>query len=400
MTARFDCSLSLAAAAACCVAAVTLAAPSPSRAEDAGLKFSKQCLFISPNEGCAVADVNKDGTLDVIAGTCWFAGPDYIGRPLRDIEEFQDDYYHSNGDHAYDVNGDGWVDVIAGDWLTPEIYWFENPGEPALTKGLKWKKHLLKKTRAQNEAFELKDFNDDGVPELFVNCWVKGEPLVVWRFAKDDEGKPTIEPITLGDEGSGHGYAFGDVNGDGREDILCETGWYERPEGDPFAQPWKKHPETALPHPSCPFVVTDLTGDGRADLIWGKAHDYGLYWWEQKAPKADGTTVWEEHLIDDSWSQVHAIVWADLDGDGQNELITGKRVRGHAGRDPGGKAPACLWYYEWDAKERKFTRFPISPPGGGVGIGMQIRVVDLNKDGRLDIAVGGKSGTWVLLNEG
>jgi len=366
----------------------------------AEVKFSGRLLMVSPNEGCTVADVNRDGKLDVIAGTHWFAAPDYVPRPLREIPEFQNDYLANNGDHAYDVDGDGWVDVISGGWMESEIFWYKNPGPVGLAKGLKWEARLLKDTRGQNEFFELRDLDGDGVPEILVSCWVKPDPLVAWKFGKTAEGEPTIERIVLGDKGGGHGLAFGDVNGDGREDILCEIGWYERPERDVLSKPWKFHAETALPHPSCPFLAVDLTGDGRTDIIWGKAHDFGLFWWEQGEPKADGTTTWTEHLIDNSWSQAHCLVWADLDGDGNGEVITGKRVRGHAGRDPGGKDPECLFYYTWDPSTREFTRHDIAPIGGGVGTGMQICVVDLNGDGRLDIAVSGKTGTWVLINEG
>ncbi|MHC4178688.1 MAG: FG-GAP repeat domain-containing protein [Planctomycetota bacterium] len=366
----------------------------------AEVKFSKRCLMISPNEGCAIADVDRDGKPDVIAGTHWFAGPDFVPRPLREIAEFDNDFLANNSDNTYDVDGDGWVDVISGGWMESEICWYRNPGQVALSKGLKWKRHLLKDTRGQNEIFELHDFDGDGVPELLAVCWEKEDPLVVWKLAKAPEGQPTIERIVLGREGGGHGYAFGDINGDGREDVLCEIGWYERPEGDVFAKTWKFHAETALPHPSCPCVIADLSGDGRNDIIWGKAHDFGLYWWEQGEPESDGTTTWTEHLIDKSWSQAHCLVWTDLDGDGQEELITGKRVRGHAGKDPGGKEPGCLYYYSLDKSAAEFTRHAISPPGGGVGTGMQIRVGDLNADGRPDIAVGGKSGTWVLINQG
>jgi len=94
------------------------------------------------------------------------------------------------------------------------------------------------------------------------------------------------------------------------------------------------------------------------------------------------------------------LVWVDLDGDGQEELIAGKRVRGHAGADPGGKEPACLYYYTWDGASKKFTRHTIAAPGENIGTGMQIRVVDLNGDKRPDIVVAGKTGTWVLVNEG
>jgi hypothetical protein len=374
-------------------------------AEPGGLKFSKRCLMVNPNEGCAIGDVDRDGKPDIIAGTHWYGAPDFIPRPVRDIPQISlgfgsKGFYANNADLVYDVDGDGWIDVISGGWTESELYWYKNPGKDALKKGWKWEPHLLVNARAQNEAFKLRDINGDGVPEIVVFCWVRKAPVVAWKLAKAEVGQPTVSRIVLGANGCGHGYAFGDINGDGREDILCEVGWYEHPAGDPFAKPWRFHAETALRTVSSPFVVADVDGDGRSDIIWGKGHDYGVYWWQQLKPKPDGTTTWKEHLIDKSWSQAHSMAWADLDGDGKGELITGKRVRGHGGRDPGANEPACLFYYKWNNAERKFVRYTISGPGGGVGTGMQIRVADLNGDGRPDIAVSGKSGTWLLINEG
>jgi hypothetical protein len=147
-------------------------------------------------------------------------------------------------------------------------------------------------------------------------------------------------------------------------------------------------------------IVTDLNGDGRADIIWGKAHDYGLFWWEQGSPEADGKTTWTEHVIDKSWSQAHCLLWTDLDDDGQSDLVAGKRVRAHAEGDPGVHDPECLYYYVWDKSRLEFTRHAVSPLGGGPGGGMQIRVADVNADGRADVVVAGKTGTWVLLNGG
>ncbi|MCS7239275.1 MAG: VCBS repeat-containing protein [Thermoguttaceae bacterium] len=377
-------------------------------AQSKQLKFSIRMLAHDLNEGCAIGDINRDGLPDVVAGERWYAAPQWIPRPIRCIEQTMGDFYASNGDLIYDVDGDGWLDVISGSWMEPELYWFRNPGKEGLERAYKWERRVLFQGRGQNEKFALHDFDGDGIPEIFVNCWEKQAPAVVWRMAKDSSGKiirkqdgtPEMVRIVIGAQGAGHGYAFGDINGDGREDLATEIGWYERPEGDPFARPWTFHPETALPHPSVPFLVVDLTGDRRGEIIWGKAHDYGLYWWEQGPPKADGTTTWKEHLIDNSWSVVHCLVWEDVDGDNKPELITGKRVRAHAGHDPGDLDPPALLCYKWDPSTRQFTRLAIADFGSGVGTGMQIAIGDLNGDKKPDIAVAGKSGTYLLFNEG
>jgi hypothetical protein len=267
---------------------------------------------------------------------------------------------------------------------------------------LPWKAHLLAKTRGSMEMFALHDYDGDGVPELHSACYRAREPLEVWRFARGEDGQLIMKPFVLGREGGGHGFAFGDVNGDGREDVLCEVGWYERPVGDPFAKPWKYHPETDLTrfHTSCPFVVKDLTGDGRLDIIFGRGHAYGLYWWEQLEPKPDGTTQWRHHVIDESWSQAHCLKLADIDGDGQDDLIAGKCIWAHNGDDPGAADPPVIYYYTWDSATRKFTRHTIADRHEHIALGRQFAVEDLNQDGRLDLVAPSKTGLWVLINLG
>ena len=93
------------------------------------------------------------------------------------------------------------------------------------------------------EMFALHDYDGDGMPELHSANYRKKHPLEVWRFTKDADGSPALEPFVLGAEGGGHGFAWGDVNGDGREDVLTEIGWYERPAGDPFAGPGSSTPK-------------------------------------------------------------------------------------------------------------------------------------------------------------
>ena len=112
----------------------------------------------------------------------------------------------------------------------------------------------------------------------------------------------------------------------------------------------------------------------------------------------DGKLKFEEELVDKSFSQPHALHFADLDGDGVDELITGKRVRAHNGKDPGGTEPPLVCYYAWDAAAKKFTRHNINE--GQVGIGLQIRTSDLDADGDLEIVLAGKEGTQILWNRG
>jgi hypothetical protein len=372
-----------------------------------GVKFSKRKLIVSPYESCAVADINRDGHLDIVYGAYWFAGPDWLPQAIRPNHTAAE-YIRTNSDHIYDVDKDGWVDVIAGGWNEDGIYWYKNPGNGPTERGepwemhLPWEAHLLAKTGGNMEMFALHDYDADGVPELHSACYRKERPLEVWRFAKDDSGKLIMKPFVLGREGGGHGFAFGDVNGDGREDVLAEVGWYERPEGDPFAGPWKFHAETDLSkfHTSCPFVVKDLTGDGRLDIIFGRGHAYGLYWREQLAPKDDGTTQWKHNVIDESWSQAHCLALADIDGDGQEDLIAGKCIWAHNGNDPGAADLPVIYYYTWDSATKKFTRYTIADETEHIALGRQFAVEDLNADGRLDLVAPSKTGLWVLMNEG
>ncbi len=373
------------------------------KAKPRKLNFRVQALHRDNNEGCAVGDLNNDGKLDLSAGEFWYAGPAFSEkRRLRKLMPFGKDYLQNNGEHHLDVNGDGWKDILSGQFTLTDVFWYENPGADGLTKSGLWTAHRLMDTQTgQNEMTFLHDIDGDGAPEYIENSWNDKNPLLIWRLTKAD-GVLKAEKHVVSEAGNGHGMGFGDINGDGKQDIVFKLGWYECPTDGPFSGPWTYHNDFTLPHASCPILVLDLDQDGRQDLIWGDGHSYGLYWEQQREPANDGSTNWRQHLIDKKLSQAHALAWDDIDNDGVPELITGKRYYAHSGNDSGAEDPVTIHYYKWRPKTGTFTKHNVSvgKPGEGPGTGLQIRVADLDDNGWKDIVVSGKSGTHILWNEG
>ena len=97
--------------------------------------------------------------------------------------------------------------------------------------------------------------------------------------------------------------------------------------------------------------VMDVNGDGRNDVVTSHAHDYGVFWFEQ----LEGGK-WAKRVIDESWSQAHALTVVDLNGDGRKDILTGKRYMAHNGRDPGEREPLGIYWYEqlWSADKKNF----------------------------------------------
>lgn len=338
---------------------------------------------------CAAVDVNRDGKLDVISGGSWFSAPDWKPHKLRDVEMIRgrfDDYSNL----PLDVNGDGRLDLISANYRSELLYWVENVGPDR-----EWPRHAIEKP-GPAETGRLVDVDGDGDLDLLPN----GTKFAAWW----ELGKPAADKADpaqwtrheLPPEVAGHGLGFGDINGDGRGDLVTPHGWAEAPE-DRQAGRWIFHPDWELHRDgSIPLLVSDVDGDGDSDLIWGRGHNIGIYWLEMMRNDG-GQRSWRQHAIDTSWSQAHSLLTADLDNDGREEIIAGKRYLGHDGKDPGEYDPLVIYGYQFDRSTRGWLRTPISS-GGQVGFGLDPKVVDLDGDGDQDLLCPGRSGLYWLEN--
>ena len=342
------------------------------------IPFSKQTLDLGASETCTVADINGDGRQDIVSGECWYEGPRWIKHKFRSLS-YSNNYIDNFSDLAVDVNQDGRVDIVSCSYFTRKLVWMENPGKG---EGL-WKEHDIDSGFSGEFTF-LVDLNNDGKAlELLPQYGQADSPTVFYELSNGKYEKRLVNP-----KNQGHGIGAGDVNGDGRRDVLTPKGWFEAPN-------WLYHPDWSLPSTGFMFVL-DINGDGRKDVFTTLAHDYGIFWLE----RGDGNT-WTKRIIDDSWSQPHAVTMVDLNGDGRMEFVTGKRYMAHNGRDPGEREPLGIYWYEYmktdDGKRVEWIKHIIdySTRTGG---GMQIAVADLDGDGDLDIITPGKSGLFLFEN--
>lgn len=374
------------------IVSVVFAAALPAAGPSPEIAFQKHAIDLGRNEACAVADINGDGILDIVSGENWFEGPDYKRHKFRSIL-FWNNYIDNFSDLPMDVDGDGHIDVASVSWNRKEIIWWRNPGSG---KG-EWVKHSIHEGLPVEFAL-LTDMNGDGKrEEILPQFGGRDAGKTSWfEFSRGEEGVKFVERRVHG-EAHGHGIGAGDVNADGRPDVLTPRGWLEAPR-DPAKTPWTHHAEFSIEEAAGFLHVNDVDGDGLNDIVSSHAHSYGIFWLRQKAG-ADGKRTWERHPIDDSWSQPHATTMADLTGDGRPEIVTGKRLYAHNGHDDGGREPLGLYWYEYvDTGEQWAWVRHIVHYGGRVGGGMQIPVVDIDADGDPDIVVGGKGGVFLFEN--
>jgi hypothetical protein len=361
----------------------------------------------------AAADFNGDGVPDIVAGPYYYLGPDYtksreiyLAQGLNSSTQYPTDCWVT---HAYDFTGDGWADVLTTSHSANvgAILYVNPKGEAR-----RWDKHQVVPAVA-TESTLLRDIDGDGKPDLVYGA----EGFL--RYAHPDPSNPTgtwrVRTITeKGPWGFGHGIGVGDVNGDGRMDVVSPWGWWEQPAKGSNQELWTYHPAAfgrwSRGSPGgAEIAVYDVNGDGLNDIVTGlQAHGFGLAWFEQK--KENGKISFVRHMVMDDYStenaggvtfsQLHGSAVTDVDGDGITDYVVGKRYWSHLDNyyDPDPYGPAVLYWY-------KTVRDPKAPGGARLvpelihnrsGAGSDVLATDLNRDGVIDIVTSTRQGTFIF----
>jgi hypothetical protein len=353
-------------------------------------------------EGAAFGDIDGDGVLDVVAGPEWYRGPD-LGeihalwpRMAFDPKGYSDCFF----EFTRDFNGDGRLDVLVVGFPGQGALWYENPG----AADLPWNPHTIAPV-VDGESPSFTDLTGDGVPELvFMRDGRLGfadpdlsDPTAPWRFHPITDARG-FGPFT-------HGLGVGDLDGDGRPEVLEASGYFRQPAslfGDP---PWIRQDQAFGPG-GAEMFVDDLDGDGSADVITTlAAHGYGLSWFQQL--RLDGAGTFLEHVIVPNappaadaaviLHEPHALALADIDGDGLSDAVSGERFWGHVpGGDPDFGAPARLYWFHRGRGPEGTTWTPTLIDDDS-GVGTQLTVGDLNGDTWPDIIVSNKKGAFVFI---
>lgn len=371
-----------------CSAAILLAGRFALAAPPDEVKFKMHTINAeSKFEAAGVLDVDKDGKLDIFCGGFWYKSPKWEKVFVRELKEL-DEYFVDFANLPADVDGDGWTDIVDAAWHNKAIFWLRNPGKA----GDEWKINIIDELGNIETALPV-DINGDKQLDYLPNCVTDA---AWYEYKKDPSEKLGVKWIKhpLPKEAAGHGIGVGDINGDGRVDIVAPRGWVEQPEKTDGK--WEFHQEFDFGSTSIPILVHDVEGDGDADLIYGLGHDYGLFWVEQQKDAA-GKRTWTRHEIDKSWSQPHFMLMVDLDNCGKAELLTGKRYRAHNGHDPGENDPKCIYYYKFDKAKGQWARHTVTEKGPAA-FGIQNQVIDIDGDGDLDFVAPGKSGLYLFEN--
>jgi hypothetical protein len=365
-------------------------------------------------------DVDGDGYTDIVQiayfarRIAWLRNPGKRGGAWTETEV--DAVGPTEFAFLVDLNNDGKALEIlpqfTGGAKAP-LAWYE------LANG-KWMKHVVS-PRSYGHGIGAGDVNKDARNDIVTPAgWLEAPADVraagEWTFHQTDwQAGPTnpgagrgnapgtfigaFRPLTR-EQAIKEGYLVENTTGPGKFDL--RNGARLTPDGTVFVP--SQPPSAAVPQPAPPpsrpdefafMYVVDINQDGRNDILTSMAHSYGVLWFEQRE-----NGQWARRMIDDTWANAHSSALADVNGDGQADLVAAKRYFGRGGADPTEREPMGIYWYQFRPGLKGTVEWirHIVDYGGRAGGGLQMVVEDLDGDGDRDVVTAGKTGLFLSEN--
>jgi hypothetical protein len=343
--------------------------------------WQKHVIHEGLHTNTAVAgDFTKDGKPDVISNsgskTRLFVAPDW--REVILADGVGHDFIHSE---FFDVDGDGDLDWIGARYQPGWIAWLEQPEKPIEQR---WTLRLVDDKVNGVHGLLKGDIDGDGRFDLIANSAQPLPPFpnsAAWlRLPKSPHTTEGWERFIFADKdapGLSHYFGVGDVNGDGRADIaLAAKGG---PQAEPGSGEWFAWWEAPLDRTTSwkKRLIADrqpgATNIQPADVNGDGKTDFVATRGHGRGVIWFEAPLWQEHVIHESLLEPHSLVVVDMDGDGDTDAAT----CAYGDRQ-------VLWF-ENDGRGR-FTNHLVASDQAAY----DIRAVDLDLDGDLDLLIAGQ----------
>lgn len=225
-------------------------------------------------------------------------------------------FYFAFSVYAKDVDGDGDIDVLGAAWSDDEITWWENIDGA----GTNWSEHIVDGSFDGAVSVSAADLDGDGDVDVFGGANMVND--INWWENTDGTGTNWSEHVVDDSFAGAVSVCAKDIDGDTDLDVLAagygagEIAWWENTDG--YATNWSKHSVVTAFAGAASVCADDLDGDGDLDILGAANMASNITWWEN----TDGcATNWTEHNVTDDFDQVNSVHAADLDGDGDLDVV-------------------------------------------------------------------------------
>ena len=270
--------------------------------------------------GAYAADLDGDGNLDVLGAArladtvSWWRNETIHRSATFPIEHTIDGTFDGAGAvHSADVDGDGDLDVLGAAFTADHLIWWENAAGA-------WTAHTIDAAFDGATAVHTADVDGDGDLDVVGAAFNVDE--VAWWENTARDGTAWTKHTVDGAVGGARSVHAVDVDGDGDIDILGaaevadDIVWWENTTGEGSA--WSKHAIDANFNGACAVYAADVDGDGDVDVLGAAIVAADVAWWENTA--GDGS-AWSDHTINANFDEAHAVYAADVDGDGDVDVL-------------------------------------------------------------------------------